>query len=53
VAPFASVSNLWNRRYLAAATVNGFGGRVFEPGASRWVYLGLDLSVALQRPAAR
>ena len=41
--PFLSVANAWNRRYLAAATVNGFGGRVFEPGPGRWAYFGIEL----------
>ncbi len=38
--PFVGVENLFNRRYISAVTVNGFGGRVFEPGASRQVYVG-------------
>lgn len=41
--PFVGVENLFNRRYISAVTVNGFGGRVFEPGASRQVYVGTTL----------
>ncbi len=47
LAPFVAVNNLWNRRYLAAATVNGFGGRVYEPAPGRWVFVGLDASFRL------
>lgn len=44
IAPFLAVNNLFDRRYVAAATVNGFGGRVFEPAPGRWAYIGIDLS---------
>jgi iron complex outermembrane receptor protein len=43
IRPFASVANLWDRRYVAAATVNGFGGRVYEPAPGRWAYLGVEM----------
>ena len=43
LAPFIGVNNLWDRRYVAAVTVNGFGGRVFEPAPGRWAYAGVDL----------
>lgn len=43
--PFVGVENLFNRRYISAVTVNGFGGRVFEPGASRQVYVGATLDL--------
>jgi len=43
VAPFIGVNNLWDRRYVAAVTVNGFGGRVFEPAPGRWGYAGVDV----------
>lgn len=45
IMPFVAVNNLFDRRYVAAATVNGFGGRVFEPAPGRWAYVGVDLSV--------
>ena len=44
LAPFVAVNNLFDRRYVAAATINGFGGRVFEPAPGRWAYIGIDLS---------
>ena len=43
LAPFIGVNNLWDRRYVAAVTVNGFGGRVFEPAPGRWGYAGLNV----------
>lgn len=45
VRPFVSVNNAWGRRYVAAATVNGFGGRVFEPAPGRWAFVGIELGV--------
>ncbi|MBX3146036.1 MAG: TonB-dependent receptor [Gemmatimonadales bacterium] len=45
MAPFVGVSNLWNRRYVASVTVNGFGGRVYEPAPGRWFYAGLEASL--------
>ncbi len=42
LAPFVGVSNLWNRRYVASVTVNGFGGRVYEPAPGRWFYAGME-----------
>ncbi len=45
IMPFVAVNNLFDRRYVAAATVNGFGGRVFEPAPGRSAYLGIDLSL--------
>lgn len=47
LAPFVAINNAWNRRYLAAATVNGFGGRVYEPAPGRWVFVGFDASFRL------
>ena len=44
IAPFLAVNNLFDRRYVAAATINGFGGRVFEPAPGRWAYVGIDLA---------
>jgi iron complex outermembrane receptor protein len=45
VRPFVAVNNLWDRRYVAAANVNGFGGRVFEPAPGRWAFVGVELGV--------
>lgn len=43
VAPFIGVNNLWNRRYVASVTINGAGGRVFEPAPLRVIYLGAEI----------
>jgi len=43
VAPFIGVSNLWNRRYVASVTINGAGGRVFEPAPLRVIYVGAEI----------
>ena len=39
--PFLGVNNLFAKSYVSSVTVNGFGGRVFEPGPGRNAYLGL------------
>ena len=39
--PFAAIENLFDRRHIAAVTVNGFGGRVLEPAPGRHLYVGL------------
>jgi iron complex outermembrane receptor protein len=41
--PFFGVNNLFDRSYVSSVTVNGFGGRVFEPGPGRNAYLGLEI----------
>jgi iron complex outermembrane receptor protein len=43
VGPFGSIQNLFDRRYVAAVTVNGFGGRVFEPAPGRWAFVGVEI----------
>jgi iron complex outermembrane receptor protein len=45
IRPFVGINNLFARRYVAAANVNGFGGRVFEPAPSRWAFVGVELGV--------
>lgn len=42
--PFAGVNNVFDRRYVSSVTVNGFGGRVFEPGPGRNAYAGLEVT---------
>jgi iron complex outermembrane receptor protein len=42
-APFIGVNNLWDRRYVGSVTLNGVGGRVFEPAPRRIVYIGTEL----------
>ena len=41
--PFAAVYNLWDRTYTGSVTVNGFGGRVFEPSPRRNFYVGMEV----------
>jgi iron complex outermembrane receptor protein len=46
IAPFLGVNNLWDRRYVGAVTLNGIGGRVFEPAPRRVIYVGAELGYA-------
>lgn len=41
--PFLAVNNLFDRSYVSSVTVNGFGGRVFEPGPGRNAYFGVEI----------
>ena len=45
-APFLGVNNLWDRRYVGSVTLNGVGGRVFEPAPRRIVYIGTEIGYA-------
>ncbi|MDQ3674249.1 MAG: TonB-dependent receptor [Gemmatimonadota bacterium] len=44
------VHNLLDRRYAASVSVNAAGGKYFEPGAERSMYLGLTLRAASHVP---
>lgn len=44
--PFAAAYNVWDREYVGSVTVNGFGGRVFEPSPRRNYYVGIELGWA-------
>jgi iron complex outermembrane receptor protein len=46
IAPFVGVNNLLNRRYVGSVTLNGVGGRVFEPAPRRVIYVGAELGYA-------
>jgi iron complex outermembrane recepter protein len=46
IAPFVGINNLWDRRYVGAVTLNGVGGRVFEPAPQRVVYIGTEIGYA-------
>ncbi|HEX2251573.1 MAG TPA: TonB-dependent receptor [Gemmatimonadales bacterium] len=48
IAPFLGVNNLLNRRYVGSVTLNGVGGRVFEPAPRRVIYVGAELGYAAQ-----
>ncbi|HET7426400.1 MAG TPA: TonB-dependent receptor [Gemmatimonadales bacterium] len=41
--PFVGFNNLWDRRYVGSVTLNGLGGRVFEPAPRRVIYLGGEI----------
>jgi iron complex outermembrane receptor protein len=43
LAPFVGINNLWDRRYVSSVTINGAGGRVFEPAPRRVIYLGTEI----------
>lgn len=40
----AGVQNLFDRRYVSSVSVNAAGGKYYEPGSARAVYVGLTLS---------
>jgi iron complex outermembrane receptor protein len=50
VGPFLGVNNLWDRQYVGSVTLNGIGGRVFEPAPRRVIYLGAELGYRAAAP---
>jgi iron complex outermembrane receptor protein len=40
---YAGVNNIFDSRYIAAVTINAFGGRYYEPGPGRMFYIGIQL----------
>ena len=46
VAPFGGISNLFDRAYVGAVTVNGTFGRVYEPAPRRSFYVGAEVGWA-------
>jgi len=46
IGPFIGVNNLLDRRYVGSVTLNGVGGRVYEPAPRRVVYLGAEVGYA-------
>jgi iron complex outermembrane receptor protein len=48
-APFLGLNNLWDRRYVGSVTLNGVGGRVFEPAPRRIVYIGTEIGYGTGR----
>jgi iron complex outermembrane receptor protein len=48
-APFLGLNNLWDRRYVGSVTLNGIGGRVFEPAPRRIVYIGTEIGFRTDR----
>jgi iron complex outermembrane receptor protein len=45
LAPFAVAMNLFDRQYVGSVSINGAGGRVFEPSPRRTFYFGTELTV--------
>jgi iron complex outermembrane receptor protein len=43
LSPFIGFNNLWDRLYVASVTINGAGGRVFEPAPRRVIYFGTEV----------
>jgi iron complex outermembrane recepter protein len=43
VRPFGAINNLWGRRYVSSAIINGAGGRVLEPAPGRNFYVGFEV----------
>ena len=43
--PFVGVNNLFDRAYNTSVVVNAFGGRYFEPGPGRTLYLGVEAAL--------
>lgn len=41
--PYVGFANLFDRKYIGAVTVNGFGGRVLEPSPGSNVYIGAEI----------
>ena len=48
VAPFLGVTNVFDREYNTAVTVNAFGRRFYEPGPVRGVYAGVSLAAGVR-----
>jgi iron complex outermembrane receptor protein len=46
VGPFLGVNNLLDRQYVGSVTLNGVGGRVYEPAPGRVIYFGAELGYA-------
>lgn len=42
--PFLGIENLFDRKYNSSVVVNAAGGRYYEPGPGRTLYVGLDLT---------
>ncbi len=44
LAPFVSVNNVLDRRYVSSVVINAAGGRYYEPAPGRNAYVGLTIS---------
>ena len=43
LSPFVGINNLWDRQYVSSVTINGVGGRDWEPAPRRVIYLGAEI----------
>jgi iron complex outermembrane receptor protein len=50
LSPFIGFNNLWDKRYVASVTINGVGGRVFEPAPRRVIYFGGEVGYRTRAP---
>jgi iron complex outermembrane receptor protein len=48
LAPFVGITNLFDRDYNTAVSVNAFGRRYYEPGPGRAVYAGIGLAAGIR-----
>jgi iron complex outermembrane receptor protein len=46
-APFAGITNLFDRYHVTSVSVNAFGGRFFDPGPPRALLLGLTATFGM------
>ncbi|MDQ6885841.1 MAG: TonB-dependent receptor [Gemmatimonadota bacterium] len=45
IAPVAGAQNVFDRRYVSSVSVNATGGKFYEPGSGRLVFVGLTLRI--------
>jgi iron complex outermembrane receptor protein len=43
------VQNIFDRKYIPSVNVNAAGGKFYEPGSQRSIYVGLSLIGAVKR----
>jgi iron complex outermembrane receptor protein len=46
LAPFVAAMNIFDRRYVGSVSINGAGGRVFEPAPRRTFYVGSEIRLS-------
>jgi iron complex outermembrane receptor protein len=48
VAPFVGIRNLFDEHYNTSVTVNAWGGRYYEPGPGRTLYVGARVGLGME-----
>ena len=43
IAPYLGVSNVFDEEYMSNVRINGFGGRLYEPGPETYIYAGVTI----------